>query len=119
MSMWSRATRPTQPAPTLKAAGERAALQPVMPTMRTAVVNPNRVQIQDSRGQGWVGNLDEIVERERARLAGEQLPAVPSARPAVPQQPGLLNLIQNIFNQGGNSATPQKPASNCDDRGRL
>ena len=61
-----------------------------------------------------MGNLDEIVERERARLAGEQLPAVPGVRPALPEQkPGLIQMIQNIINP------PAVSSSNCEPGARL
>lgn len=87
MSEWSKqATRPTQPRLSMQTAGERQVSVQHFDTPRTARVSPVRVNVTESRGAPYIGNLDEIVERERSRLLGTG-----STKTLLGQQPGLNN----------------------------
>lgn len=85
MSNWNKqATRPTQPRPRMLTAGEREVSVSNYRAPVTARVSPIRVNVTESRGAPYIGNLDEIVERERQRLKGP----VP-AKEVLAQKPGL------------------------------
>lgn len=85
MSNWnSQATRPTQPRPRIMNAGEREVSVRNFSAPQTARVSPVRVNVTESRGAPYIGNLDEIVVRERLRNQGP----VP-AKELLAQQPGL------------------------------